>query len=137
MFEDAHLETEYEDRVSGPDWAQASDTEDPWEDDDSQAIRDVQDEYEMETGVRPSYDVASVYLDRQREADSYREDLTDEDLERLVKEENESIAAGMALMAQDMDYREEVALCDAGLCDHYTCTEGQSLAEWERGQIER
>lgn len=82
MFEDAHLETEYEDRVSGPDWAQASDTEDPWED----------------------------------------------DLENLDAREEEEIYLRMVESAAD---------CDAGLCDHYTCTEGQALAEWERGQIER
>jgi hypothetical protein len=26
---------------------------------------------------------------------------------------------------------EEYLLCERGLCEHYTCTEGQALAEWE------
>jgi len=39
----------------------------------------VQDEYERETGERPSLEVADVLLDRQREADSYRDDYTLED----------------------------------------------------------
>ena len=36
----------------------------------------VQDEYERETGERPSLEVADVILDRQREADSYRDEYT-------------------------------------------------------------
>ena len=39
----------------------------------------VQDDYECNTGERPSLEVASVLLDRQREADSYRDDYTLED----------------------------------------------------------
>jgi hypothetical protein len=27
---------------------------------------------------------------------------------------------------------EQESLCDAGLCDHYTCTEGRAIEEWER-----
>ena len=27
--------------------------------------------------------------------------------------------------------------CAQGTCDHYTCTEGESLAEWERSEIAR
>ena len=39
----------------------------------------VQDDYERETGERPSLEVASVILDRQLEADSYRDEYTVEE----------------------------------------------------------
>ena len=39
-------------------------------------LKAVQDEYERETGERPSLEVADVLLDRQREADSYRDEYT-------------------------------------------------------------
>ena len=42
-------------------------------------LKAVQDEYERETGERPSLEVASVLLDRQREADSYRDEYTVEE----------------------------------------------------------
>jgi len=42
-------------------------------------LRAVQDEYERETGERPSLAVAEVLLDRQREADSYRDEYTVEE----------------------------------------------------------
>lgn len=41
-----------------------------------QFSRAVQDDYEINTGERPSLEVASVILDRQREADSYRDEYT-------------------------------------------------------------
>ncbi len=43
-------------------------------------LKAVQDEYERETGERPSLEVADVILDRQREADSYRDEYTPEEL---------------------------------------------------------
>jgi|TARA_R110002167_G_scaffold292906_1_gene497587 hypothetical protein len=43
-------------------------------------LKAVQDEYERETGERPSLEVASVLLDRQREADSYRDEYTVEEM---------------------------------------------------------
>ena len=42
-------------------------------------LKAVQDEYERETGERPNLKVASVLLDRQREADSYRDEYTVEE----------------------------------------------------------
>ena len=39
-------------------------------------LKAVQDDYELNTGERPSLEVASVLLDRQREADSYRDEYT-------------------------------------------------------------
>ena len=42
-------------------------------------LKAVQDEYERETGERPSLEVASILLDRQREADSYRDEYTVEE----------------------------------------------------------
>ena len=43
-------------------------------------LKAVQDEYERETGERPSLEVASILLDRQREADSYRDEYTVEEM---------------------------------------------------------
>ena len=48
-------------------------------------IKAVQDEYERETGERPSLEVANVILDRQREADSYRDEFTLEEAKEDVK----------------------------------------------------
>ena len=42
-------------------------------------LKAVQDEYEREIGERPSLEIASVLLDRRREADSYRDEYTIEE----------------------------------------------------------
>ena len=82
-------------------------------------LRAVQDEYERETGARPNLEVASVILDRQREADSYRDEFT-------VAEALEDAKA--LKNAEEADRRAD---CATGTCDHYTCTEGRSLDEWD------
>jgi len=82
-------------------------------------LRAVQDEYERETGERPSLEVADVILDRQREADSYRDEFT-------VAEALEDAKA-----LKDAEEADRKAECADGTCDHYTCTEGRSLDEWD------
>tara|TARA_R110000751_G_scaffold44864_4_gene102316 strand:- start:653 stop:1069 length:417 start_codon:yes stop_codon:yes gene_type:complete len=81
----------------------------------------VQDEYERETGERPSLEVADVLLDRQREADSYRDEYTVEEALRDARDAEE----------EEKARKEDEAECAAGTCDHYTCTEGRSLDEWD------
>ena len=82
-------------------------------------LKAVQDEYERETGERPSLEVADVILDRQREADSYRDEFT-------VAEALEDAKA-----LRDAEEADRKAECAAGTCDHYTCTEGRSVDEWD------
>jgi hypothetical protein len=81
----------------------------------------VQDAYERETGERPSLEVASVLLDRFREADGYRDEYT----------VAEALADAEALKNAEEEERVSKADCAAGTCDHYTCTEGRSLDEWD------
>jgi hypothetical protein len=82
-------------------------------------LKAVQDDYELNTGERPSLEVADVILDRQREADSYRDEFT-------VAEALEDAKA--LKNAEEADRRAD---CATGTCDHYTCTEGRSLDEWD------
>ena len=84
-------------------------------------LKAVQDEYERETGERPSLEVADVILDRQREADSYRDEYT----------VAEALKDAEALKNAEEEERASKADCAAGTCDHYTCTEGRSLDEWD------
>jgi hypothetical protein len=82
-------------------------------------LKAVQDDYELNTGERPSLEVADVILDRQREADSHRDEFT-------VAEALEDAKA-----LRDAEEADRTAECAAGTCDHYTCTEGRSLDEWD------
>lgn len=84
-------------------------------------LRAVQDDYERETGERPSLEVASVILDRQREADSYRDEYT----------VAEALEDAEALKNAEEEERVSKTDCAAGTCDHYVCTEGRSLDEWD------
>jgi hypothetical protein len=47
------------------------------------------------------------------------------DVERILGKRFED-----CLLCQARESLEEAELCKAGLCDHYTCTEGRSLDEW-------
>jgi len=84
-------------------------------------LKAVQDEYERETGTRPSLEVADVILDRQREADSYRDEYT----------VAEALEDAKALRNAEEEERASKADCATGTCDHYVCTEGRSLDEWD------
>ncbi len=87
-------------------------------------LKAVQDDYELNTGERPSLEVASVLLDRQREADSYRDEYT-------VAEALADAKADAKYEAERKAHEEERALCEAGICEHYTCTQGRSIDEWD------
>lgn len=53
----------------------------------------------------------------------FGEKISEAEMADLIAEEKEARAEAEAHAA-------EIALCEAGLCDHYTCTEGRSLDEW-------
>lgn len=93
---------------------------------DTAAILAIQDEYEEETGIRPNAVQASWILDQTLEAESHREVPTEADLLADIRHSQEAFVAS-----------EEAEWCAAGLCDHYTCTEGQALMEWEHGRRAR
>jgi hypothetical protein len=85
-------------------------------------LRAVQDDYEINTGERPTLEVASVILDSQLEANSYRDDYT------VAEALEDAKALGDAKKKEEADRKAE---CAAGTCDHYTCTEGRSIDEWD------
>ncbi len=85
------------------------------------AILAFKADYENNSGHMISFDVASIFYDRQLEADSYRDDYTLEEFK----------ADAIAYAEEGRAIAEQEAACKAGVCGHYTCTEGQDLYEWE------
>jgi hypothetical protein len=89
---------------------------------DRRKIKAIQDEYERNTGERPSYDVATVFLDRRQEAETYHEDI------------NEIVAYELAHPISD-PLADACENCIPGgygrMCYRCDCETG-SLAQWER-----
>jgi hypothetical protein len=90
------------------------------------AIEAVQDEYERETGERPSFDVASVYYDRRQEAAMYLED---------PKELAAELAADLTASPPRDPLDDACENCVPGgmgrMCYQCSCETGE-LADWER-----
>ena len=50
----------------------------------------------------------------------------------VTEEEFADIVAEAKADAEETKaHEEERALCEAGICDHYTCTQGRSIDEWD------
>jgi hypothetical protein len=83
----------------------------------------VQNEYERETGERPSLEVANVILDRQREADSYRDEFTLEE----AKEDAKALAVTRPREGASCDECGKLGDYYDGVC--YECA-SQSFGLW-------